>query len=205
MRPSSPFWEAVHCVGEALRTATYGKPSWPERGDVKSVQSLNDPETSPRQHVQGDGPWKGPIYWPVGSHVRVPPYGSTRSREELCFPWSRNRVVPENLPPPPLTLARRIFGCVCKAMLARGLQSCCAMKETKQRSTSIKSKSSVHVTLPKTRKSIDSCCSTSACAGPSGTARKRTAASVRSCADSCCDSEKKDAIVEIDRQSIATK
>ncbi len=69
---------------------------------MKSVQSSNDPETSPRKHALGDGPWHAlSIDCPVGSHVRVPPYGSTRSRKELRFPCPRNRVVPGALRPLP--------------------------------------------------------------------------------------------------------
>lgn len=93
LRPCSPFWEATHCVGASLRTCPYGKPSSPEWGDMKSVQYLNDPETSPRQHVLGDHSWKGCIDCHSGSHVRVPSCRS--SLEALRFPCPRNRVVPE--------------------------------------------------------------------------------------------------------------
>ncbi|KAI0672735.1 hypothetical protein C8Q78DRAFT_676536 [Trametes maxima] len=92
---SRPLWAAVHCIGLWLRTSTYGKPSCPERGDVKSVQSSNDPETCPRQHALREGPWKRAIDSPVRSQTCLPPYGSSRSREELRFPGPRNRVVPE--------------------------------------------------------------------------------------------------------------
>lgn len=92
---SCPFLGTAHCVGSALRISPNGKPSKPERGDVKSVQSSNDPETCPRQHALGEGPWGGPIDSPARSHTRLPPYGSSRSREELRFPTARNRVVPE--------------------------------------------------------------------------------------------------------------
>ncbi|KAJ3482835.1 hypothetical protein NLI96_g6713 [Meripilus lineatus] len=81
------------------------------------------------------------------------------------------------------------FGCVCRAMLARGWNSCCTTQSDKPR--------------VRARKSIDSCCSSSTCGGKTRKIKKRPASINTSCADSCCGD--KSSIAEVDRASIGEK
>ena len=95
------------------------------------------------------------------------------------------------------------FGCLCKALLARGRQSCCSTKPERARVVSLTAKSLR--TSIKARKSTDTCCSSSSCGRPVHSLRKRTTPSISSsCGNSCCVGEKT-SVVEADRQSVGGK
>ncbi|KAL4252894.1 cation transport ATPase (P-type) family protein [Abortiporus biennis] len=81
------------------------------------------------------------------------------------------------------------FGCVCKAMLARGLQSCCSTRLPRARSTaSLSSRPSVHSA---NSSEADSCCGNSCCGEEKGKLRDSSESVADSCCgDSCCGGEK---------------
>ncbi|KZT07545.1 heavy metal translocatin [Laetiporus sulphureus 93-53] len=87
------------------------------------------------------------------------------------------------------------FGCICKAMLAHGLQSCCTTQHThKSRSTSRLARSSrsqyaSSIASIKSRRSVDSCCKDSHCGECDEKGCKDNTA-LHSCSsiDSCCRS-----------------
>nr|VWO96225.1 Uncharacterized protein [Ganoderma boninense] len=125
------------------------------------------------------------------------------------------------------------FGCVCKALLARGRKSCCTHPTLTGKAVArpVSSRHSVKLNAPK-RKSLDSCCSPSvdSCCGNSacgkeapsirsiphshrkegGSIRSRSCASLDSCCDdSCCggggvEKKNEDAAIDIAERGAVT-
>lgn len=78
------------------------------------------------------------------------------------------------------------IGCICRALVARGHESCCAPSKLSLSKTKFASKAT------SSRTSVDSCCGP---AGVCGAAPQTSSRSNRSCADSCCgDFETEDSI-----------
>ena len=75
------------------------------------------------------------------------------------------------------------FGCICKAMLARGLQSCCTSRAPLASSVSASLRNLR--TTSRSKASLASCCSDSAC-GKDGTDTRSVGRKSTTSIDSCC-------------------
>ena len=95
------------------------------------------------------------------------------------------------------------FGCICKAMIARGLQSCCTARPTPPTSNKLcaSSRTPSRQSRTKSRVSVDSCAD-SCCRAASVKAPSHV--SVDSCCkDSCCDNERGSTTSRAERRSCA--
>ncbi|KAI0692281.1 E1-E2 ATPase-domain-containing protein [Cytidiella melzeri] len=111
------------------------------------------------------------------------------------------------------------FGCICRAMLAKGLQSCCSTRPPILKSgnaPSLPSLRKTHRGRPSfdsccggsgtSRKSIDSCCSTGACckveSGSLRSVRRQSRVSLDSCAGKSCCAGYADSDADLEKDAI---